>query len=142
MNSRQATHFPTANTEPCVDISHTDHTRFYQFKIVPNGSSQCSSCTRSVCPLSSPCCTTASVPDGKEDCLGSPRLHQPPLTQQKMGPAPMPVVFCWGGTDPADRGLVITCARSVEGTGPGTERDTRDGGGKQCLAQGDLVTKS
>lgn len=135
MNSRQVRHSPTASTEPCVDISHTDHTRFHQFQTVPNGSSQRSSCTRgSVCPPSSPCCTTASMPDGEEDCLGSLWFHQPPLTQQKMGPAPMPVVFCWGGTDPADRGLVVTCARSVKGTGPGAKRDTRDGGERKTVS--------
>lgn len=57
-------------------------------------------------------------------------VSQPPY-QAKNGPAPVPVVFCWGGTDPAARGLVILCALSVVGIRPGTERNTKDGRGER-----------
>lgn len=85
----------------------------------------------------------------KEDCLGSVRFPPTPLPSKKKKKKKMgqqhqcqssPVGVALG---PAARGLVILCARSVVGTGPGTERNTRGGRGEKTerMAQGDLVWK-
>lgn len=86
----------------------------------------CSSCPCSpVLPLQSPCSFTASWALRKKIDSGQ-RSFPTPLPSKINGPTPMPAC-CWGGTGSAARGLVILCARSVVGTGPGTEKNTRDG---------------
>lgn len=86
-----------------------------------------SSCPCSpVLPLQSPCSFTASWALRKRIDSGQ-RSFPTPLPSKINGPTPMPAACCWGGTGSAARGLVILCARSVVGTGPGTEKNTRDG---------------
>lgn len=128
INSKQARHFPTASTDPCMGISHTDHTD-NQLKGV--------SSRRSSCPsrLSAPCSATASWAHRKRTALGQWGSPPPPnpLTQQKMGPAPMPVVFCWGGTDPWWPGIGCSVCTVSGGHGARDRKEHKRGRKKEWM---------
>ena len=119
---------------------------------LPNGFFVClnfSSCpSNPIRPHWSSCSPTASWAHTKRIALGQWGFPQPPYPakkkKKKMGQQHQcqssPVGVALG---PAARGLVILCARSVVGTGPRTERNTRGGREEKTerMAQGDLVWK-
>lgn len=135
--------FPHSQHRPLHGhFSHRSQALLTNLKIDPNGSLKRSSCPgRPIRPLWSPCSPTASWAHRKRIALGQWGFTPNPLTQQKMGPAPMPVVFCWGGTDPCCQGIGYSVCTVSGGHGARDRKEhKRWGGAKSRQRQGPCKT--
>lgn len=101
MNSRQARHFPSASTDPCVDILQLTTFRPLQGSNEGFGPGLNSSSQQ---PAAKVCSTALQSERGS--AAGHRGLQPTYPAKKKSGPAPVPAVFCCYSTAAA-RGLLI-----------------------------------